>query len=251
MLVLYFLGNHLTFHAVLHVGLLFPADEGGLAFSLILDGTVDNHVGLGDTLETELPALVLPVQPDTAEIIRVILDIELLVGIPAAPFMIRNARGGINLIGAGLAADRDLDTGRSERARAGGHHPENIHHVTCRHRFRLLVHTGVVHPDPGNTGGRMLHLVPFPACLDIFRLQLGKGVKFVLVGLDELKVRAAGCFLGGDVLTGKPPVLMQDLALETAESRLDSFRLAAVGSGRAVDMADLCQQTIRDTFQFL
>ena len=43
---------------------------------------------------------------------------------------------------------------------------------------------------------------------------------------------------------------MQDLALETAESRLDSFRLAAVGSGRAVDMADLCQQTIRDTFQF-
>ena len=57
----------------------------------------DNHVGLGDTLETELPALVLPVQPDTAEIIRVILDLELLVGIQAAPFMIRNARGGINL----------------------------------------------------------------------------------------------------------------------------------------------------------
>lgn len=56
---------------------------------------------------------------------------------------------------------------------------------------------------------------------------------------------------GGDVLPGKPPVLMQDLALETAESRLNSFRLTAVGSGRPVDMADLCQQTIRHALQFL
>ena len=153
--------------------------------------------------------------------------------------MIRNARGGIYLIGAGLAADRDLDTGRGERARAGGHHPEDIHHVTCSHRFRLLVHAGIVHLNPGNAGSRMLHLVPFLACLDIFLHQLGKGIKLVLIGLDELKVRAAGCLFGSDVLSGKPPVLMQDLALETTESRLDCFRLTAVGSGRPMDMADL------------
>ena len=233
------------------VGLLFPAYERRLTLGLVLDCAMNHHVRFGNAFEAESTALVFPVQPDAAEIIRVILDIELPVGITATPLMVWNTGGGIDLVSARPAADSELYAGRGESARPGGHNPEDVHHVAGGHRFRVLVYTCIVHLYPGDAGNRMLHFVPLPACLGIFCLQLVKSIEPVPVGLDELKVRTAGIFSGSDILSGKAPVFVQDLALKTPESGFYRLGLPAVRGGGTVDMADLVKQTVGDTFKLL
>ncbi len=134
--------------------------------------------------------------------------------------MVRNTGGGIDLIGARPAADSELYAGRGESARPGGHNPEDVHHVTGGHRFRVLVYTCIVHLYPG---------MPVTGCFISFHsrrastyfcLQLVESIEPVPVGLDELKVRTAGIFSGSDILSGKAPVFVQDLALKNARKRI-------------------------------
>lgn len=46
------------------------------------------------------------------------------------------------------------------------------------------------------------------------------------------------CPFGGDILTGEPPILMQNLSLKTSENALYRFGLPAVWSRGSMNMAD-------------
>ena len=207
--VFYLFGDNLTIDAIADIGFLFLTDKGGFAFRLVLQGTVDNHVRLGHPFKPTFPGVVLPIQADAAQVVRVILDMELAVGVLHAPLMVGYAGTFVHLIRQLLPADGNLYAGVGEGGGAFRPDPEDIYHVVNRHHIRLLVHALLVHLDTRDAGRRVFGLVPCLASFGIVDFQFFQGKKFVLVFSDKLQVRVAAFFFGGDIHSGKPPVFVQ------------------------------------------
>ena len=157
--------------------------------------------------------------------------------------MIGHAGTLVHLVRQFLVADGDLYARISERGRLFRPYPKDIHHVIDRHHVRLLVYTFFVHLNAGNPGRRMFGLVPGLACFSVVGFQFLQSEKFVLVRLDKLQIRTAALLFGGNVHTGKPPVLIQFLLLETVKDALYRLTLPAIGGCRAVHMADQIKET--------
>ena len=157
MFVLDVLGNDLAVYTLVDDGLLLGADETFLGFRLLLLGTVDHQRERSHTLKAHRSALILVQQTYAAHVIRIVLDIELFVGVTSAPFQIRLTGGGENLVRVFLSLYRDLDTAGGEQRRFIGRVPEHLHHIRHTYRIGSLVHTGIVHLNPGDAGGRVFH----------------------------------------------------------------------------------------------
>ena len=235
--VFYLLGDHLAVDAVTDVRLLFPADELRLALRLVLDGTVDGHVGFRYPLEPPLLGIVLPVQADAAQVVGVVLDVKRPVGVLLPPLVVGETGFREHLVRQLLAPDGDLYAGVGEGGRTLRPYPEDVHHVIDCHHVRFLVLALFIHFDTGNTGCRVFRLIPCFAGFGVAGFQLLQRVQLVLVGFDELQVRAAAFLFCRDIHTGEPPVLPQFLVLEPLEHALYRLGLPAVRGGRPVDMA--------------
>ena len=78
---------------------------------------MDDHIRLGHPFEPPATGIVLPIQANTAKVVRIILDIEPAIGIFHAPFMIGHAGTLVHLVRQFLVADGDLYARISEGGR--------------------------------------------------------------------------------------------------------------------------------------
>ena len=235
---------HLALYAACLCRCLLLPDEGCLAVSLLLDGTVDDDVGLGNTLKPQLAGLVLPVQPDALEVVGVVFHHELLIGVFPAPLYIGHSRLTHHLIHSLLALHSYLYAAARERAHPLARYPEHVYHVARRYYWRFGVLALLVHLHALLSGCRMSHLVPLCPRFQVGCFQFVVGVQLVLVGLYVLHVRTRAVFLGCDVLTGKTPVLMKYLLLEPAKHALYRLRGTIVGSSSPMDVAELVKELL-------
>ena len=228
--------------AVVLLGCLLLTDEACLAFGLLLDGAVDDHVGLCDALEAELACLVAAIEADGGEVVGVVADDEALEGVLAAPLVVGHSGSGEHLVAVVGAADGDGDALRGEDDVGARLAPEGLDDGGFGGHLGLGVGAGLVHLDAWLAGGGMREAVPLVACPGILLQQLVAGGEAGAVGGDELEVGARGGALRRHVLAGEVPVLVEHLLLESAEDALDGLGCAVVGAGGAVNVRTLVEE---------
>ncbi len=241
----YLPSGHHAFYAVLQIGFLLLTDKLRIVRRLlVLQGPVDNHIGLGRPLKPQTAVRPFGVKPHAGKIIGVISHHKLLIGVPPSPFVVGHARGSEHLVLPLLPLDGHLQAGIGKRGRALRKHPEHVHHVVNGHLGGLLVHAPLIHVYPPLAGGGVLALVPFLPCGGIGRLEFFQSVQTVLVGFDKLYIGLARRFPRRHVLTRKPPVLMKHLHLKPSEHAFYRLRLAIVGLCGAVHLAYLADKAV-------
>ena len=171
-------------------------------------------------------------------VIRIIHGVELLPPVASEEFVIGNTRSLVNLVCELTFLNGYFQAVVGISGRLVRHHPKHLDHVENTHRRGIRVHAVFVHFHTARSGSKMSAFVPFFPGGSVCRFQFGQSVKFILVRLDTLQVRAARVFLGGDILAGEPPILVQNLCLKTSENALYRFGLPAVWSRGSMNMAD-------------